>query len=430
MLVSWASRMWIKRLTLENYRGFRELTLDLDRPLTVLVGLNGSGKTSVLTALATACSVVMGQQASGGQTMAMFVHSFDDIEIRTGAEATSASILVTNGTSEPIEIIRRHERGSSTEFAYNFEAVRVADGGPVLVVFYRTSRSLGPETEIFSLPVPSDRLPAAKFAPPEVVDALDPTRPIDGTAAFGPLFRWFKEREDIENEAKVAANDLAREDPELGAVRRIVSAMLEGSSNPRVQREPLHLMVRKGNESLAVDQLSDGEKSLLALAADLGRRLLLCYRGAPDPLSCEAVVLIDEIEQHLHPGWQRTVLPKLRKTFPGCQFIVTTHSPQVLSSVDRGEVVLLDNFQVVRPQHQTHGRDSNAILRELLSVDERPHDEGEKIHRIGSLLDDGKLEEAKPLLADLEEKLGWTDGEVIRLKTRLEFMEEPIQAAP
>lgn len=424
--------MRIKRLTLENYRGFRELTLDLDRPLTVLVGLNGSGKTSVLMALATACSIVIYHEAGNGQAnVAIGLHRFDDIEIRSGADVTSATILVTNGTSkDPVEVVRRHRKGASSELYFDGSASRVAGSGPVLVVFYSTSRSVGPETELFSLPVPLDAHKGIKLAPPEVIDALDPTRPIDGSAAFGPLFRWFKEREDIENEAKVAANDLAREDPELRAVRRAIAAMLDDFSEPRVQREPLHLVVRKREQTLAIDQLSDGEKSLFALVADLGRRLLLRYRGTPDPLTGEAVVLIDEIEQHLHPGWQRAVLPKLRKIFPGCQFIVTTHSPQVLSSVDREEVVLLDNFQVVKPQYQTHGRDSNSILRELLGVEERPHEENEKIHEIGLLLDDGKVEEAKPLLADLEGRLGWTDGEVIRLKTRLEFLEEPMQAAP
>jgi predicted ATP-binding protein involved in virulence len=422
--------MRIKKLTLENYRGFRELTLDLERDLTVLVGLNGSGKTSVLMALATMCSFILLSEF-GKRRESLTVWRFEDLDLHRDANSLRSSILVTNGAdAKPYSLDQPYGRGDLLSDDPHPDAHAILRGGSVLVVFYQTSRSVGPESEIFSPPAPLDRLKNARLAPPEVVDALAPQEPFDGSAAFGPLFRWFKEREDLENEAKVSARELSLEDPELRAVRQVIAAMLDGFSEPRVQREPLHLLVRKGPENLAIDQLSDGEKSLLTLAADLGRRLLLRYRGTAEPLHGEAVVLIDEVEQHLHPGWQRTVLPKLRNIFPGCQFIVTTHSPQVLSSVDRDEVILLDNFQVARPQYQTHGRDSNAILRELLGVEERPPEAGKAIHRIGSLLDDGKIEDAKSLLADLEQQLGWSDGEVIRLKTRLEFLEEPIQASP
>ena len=76
-----------------------------------------------------------------------------------------------------------------------------------------------------------------------------------------------------------------------------------------------------------IAQLSDGEKCLVAMAGDIARRMVLAMPKAPNPLETEAVVLIDEIELHLHPGLQRTILPRLRKAFPKAQLIVTTHSP-------------------------------------------------------------------------------------------------------
>ena len=114
-----------------------------------------------------------------------------------------------------------------------------------------------------------------------------------GQLKLRSLFLWFKEREDVENELKVSRSGLTLEDPQLAAVRRAVAGMLPGFSGLRIQRDPLHMIVRKGDTQLAIDQLSDGEKLTLGLAADLARRLAITYAGHPDPLAGEAVVLID-----------------------------------------------------------------------------------------------------------------------------------------
>jgi predicted ATP-binding protein involved in virulence len=258
----------------------------------------------------------------------------------------------------------------------------------------------------------------------DVYDSLNPSEAHG--IAFGSLFRWFREREDLENQIKVSKGDLSLEDPQLRAVRKAITGLLLDFSDLRIQRDPLHMVVRKGREELALDQLSHGERLLVAMTADLARRLAIAYHDQPEPLKGEALVLIDEIELHLHVSWQRTVLVRLRAIFPGCQFIVTTHSPQVLSTVPGDAVVLLDNFQVVRPGVQTRGRDSNAILREIFGVEERPSEELTEAREIGDALDRGDVAGARARLEELERRLGWQDSEVIRLKTRLEFLDAPL----
>jgi predicted ATP-binding protein involved in virulence len=89
-------------------------------------------------------------------------------------------------------------------------------------------------------------------------------------------------------------------------------------------------------------------------------------------LSRSAVVLIDEIELHLHPQWQREVLPALQKTFPNIQFIVTTHSPQVLSRVHKDDIFILDSNKVYKPSSNPIGRSSSDILEEVMFVTKRP----------------------------------------------------------
>lgn len=126
---------------------------------------------------------------------------------------------------------------------------------------------------------------------------------------------------------------------------------------------------------MIVNQLSDGEKCLLAMVGDLARRLAIANPGLSDQLQGKGVVLIDEIELHLHPKWQREIIPALTRTFPNCQFIVTTHSPQVVSHVKPQRIYILekiDNGIVAKRPSSSFGRDSNSILEDLMDVPERP----------------------------------------------------------
>ncbi|MDO4839861.1 MAG: AAA family ATPase, partial [Desulfovibrionaceae bacterium] len=160
---------------------------------------------------------------------------------------------------------------------------------------------------------------------------------------FKLFFEWFRNREDVENELFRTAQREGQHydgDPQLNAVRAAIHAMMPGFSSPQVKRQPsLHMVIKKGDEKFKIQDLSDGEKCLLALVGDMARRIAMANPSAPNPLEAEAVFLIDEIELHLHPAWQRMVVPRLLEVFPNAQFFVTTHSPQVLGEVkDTGSI--------------------------------------------------------------------------------------------
>ncbi len=91
------------------------------------------------------------------------------------------------------------------------------------------------------------------------------------------------------------------------------------------------MLIDKHGETLNVSQLSQGEKSLMTLVGDIARRLAMMNPSLASPLEGDGIVLIDEVDLHLHPKWQRSLLERLTTTFPGCQFVVTTHSPLVVS---------------------------------------------------------------------------------------------------
>jgi predicted ATP-binding protein involved in virulence len=282
-----------------------------------------------------------------------------------------------------------------------------------LAVYYPVNRA--PATDISPRAKSGSR--HYEFEPFDAyVGALD-----GGGRDFKPFFEWFREREDLENEQRLQV-DPSRFDPQLGAVRAAIEKLVPGFSGLRVQRAPLRMVVQKEGAILELDQLSDGEKCLLALAGDLGRRLAIANPSLSEPLSAEAVVLIDEIELHLHPGWQRMVVERLCQTFPNCQFIMTTHSPQVLSQIPAESVVLLDQFQRVALPAGTLGRDSNSILEEVMGVPERPQSSANRIHEIARMIDSGDLPQARQALDELAKLLGEHDSEVVRLRTLMNFL--------
>ncbi|MCW6036672.1 AAA family ATPase [Spirulina subsalsa FACHB-351] len=252
---------------------------------------------------------------------------------------------------------------------------------------------------------------------------------------------WFKAQEDYENEQKVR-NDKNYINRSLMFVRQALEMFLRGLSGThfsglRVVRsqsieeigftEPViahSLVITKNGIDLKVEQLSDGERMCLVMVGDIARRLVIANRDFEgNPLEGKGVILIDEIESHLHPQWQREIIPSLQKTFPNCQFIVTTHSPQVLSKVKKENIRILEDGTVCPADSFTYGRDSNSILSELMNVTERPFEIKEELNQCFNLIDEMNLDEAKSKLKELAQRLGEKDSEIVRAYTLMDFLE-------
>jgi Predicted ATP-binding protein involved in virulence len=173
--------------------------------------------------------------------------------------------------------------------------------------------------------------------------------------------------------------DLTYTDPLLAAVRSAITMALGGMYEfPHMEGTPpeLYITHKESGQDFKVSQLSDGYKAMLALVMDLARRMAQAKQkispdGKVPALSYPGIVLIDEIELHLHPAWQQTVLQTLTTIFPNIQFIVTTHSPQVISSIKPEHVRILDNGKITLPSSNTFGAESNAILKEVFGVPPR-----------------------------------------------------------
>lgn len=391
--------MTLARLHLQNFRGFLDTVIDLHPRLTILVGANGSGKSSVLDAIRIIRAEMLNK-----------IFSWEVTDVRNGSVTAQIDLLGGSAGAAPWQYhtafrLAPHRGGNGAWIQFD-----ESGGSERLMLFYSVRRALLK----IELDAPGDDGILAR--PAAYQGALD------GGGSFDAFLRWFRAREDLENELRLRENPGHR-DGQLQAVRRALTGMMPGYENLYVQRHPRQqIVLSKKGDSLTINQLSDGEKCLLATVGDIARRLALAAPEGVDPLQTAAVVMIDEVELHLHPGWQRAVVPALLRTFPGVQFILTTHSPQVLSEVATESIRLLEDFQVCKLDQPVRGRDSNALLREVFNVTERPRAALDALDALGRLIDDEKLDEARDALQKLRGELGAHDTEIVRYQTLLDFL--------
>ena len=167
-------------------------------------------------------------------------------------------------------------------------------------------------------------------------------------------------------------------------------------------------------------------RSMIELVGDLACRcaLLNSYYKKDAVKKTSGVVLIDEIDMHLHPRWQQTILKQLQDAFPKIQFIVTTHSPQVLSTVRRENIRLLERdasgqVSANEPLARTYGEPSGDILHSVMQVDPQPPvAEKADLQRLTELVDKGLYDEpqALQLARELSLSLGEQHPQMQRLK--------------
>lgn len=212
----------------------------------------------------------------------------------------------------------------------------------------------------------------------------------------------------IRREIQQKKNAYRSEGKELKTVTKAIEQFIPDYSSLRVSRVPRpRMLIDKGGETFNIDQLSDGEKNLITLVGDIARRLAIANPNSNEPLKGEGIVLIDEIDLHLHPSWQRLMIPQLLKVFPNCQFIITTHSPQVLSHVKPESLFLLKNENnelSYSKAIESYGMNTDRILEDLLGVDARPSYEKKQLHKLYELIQDGEIEKAKTIIKDFEPK--------------------------
>lgn len=403
--------MRIKKLHLQNFRGFEnlEMTFPETSNLVVLIGKNGSGKSSVLEAIKCA----LGQITIGNGT-----HSLSIIHYRK---------YDTHETS--IKCVLEHQEQSYSLGAISNEKTTYfsKDGGLLLG---NIAQSIEDKNSAFPIMLCFPTQTTQKEDTMEV--SIARKRAFDGCLSLNrqssrDLLVWWEEQENIENEQRLDNNYEFRQ-RSLETTRKAITAFLNNLDSKdlfkdiRVNRRnnelnpdivERKLIIKKQGEKLNFTDLSHGEKSIINIVAEIAKRLEIA-NPSDDALNGNGIVLIDEIDQHLHPEWQRNILPALAKTFPNVQFIVTTHSPQVLSSIPKEGVFILKDGKAYNNEMHTQGRDSNSLLREAFDIPKHEKIVADKLNAFYGFLDTKNKEAAQLILDELTNIWGENDAEIVR----------------
>ncbi len=432
------SKLYLTSLQFSGFRGFTEIDLRMHKQLNVLSGINGAGKSTVLDGIACIIRNVI-QIIKTGENPD---YELPELDIKN--ENSFASITAFFSGEVPLGISGKRSghkipEGSLSDFRFEngyIDRLRqsITDTNencniPVFA-YYPVNRAV--------IDIPLRIRQEHRFELLETyLDAMD------GAANFRHFFEWFRNREDLENEeykesraqvslfAAEKKNSAYEGDSQLNAVRHALRELLPDFSRFSIGRNPLRFEAKKNGKPCRIDQLSDGEKCMIAMIGDLARRIAIANPVRENPLEGEGIVLIDEIELHLHPAWQRMIVPGLLRVFPNVQFIITTHSPQVLGEVDPECVRLLyrdeqGESRVFSPE-QTRGLTSGEILDFVMKpvsyngLLSRSTGDLEKFDQLYQLIDDGKFPEAEILIGKMEESFHGEVPELIRAKSILKM---------
>lgn len=355
--------MQIDTLNIENFQLFAQREFTFHPRFNLLVGVNGSGKTSLLRALAVAL---------GG-----WAHAYikDDSNHRP--------ILDTE--IRLVQVDQRFDRTKSTELRASGQATIVDHYGAIREghIAWTTARSDGSAKSNLTGTIRHDNYPRdykLNFATlgRDALNYIEQGKKFNlPLIAFYECDRIWKSGKTINpaDSAKVQysrfdayldcfhtganhnllgewllKNEMAslqkkQDTPVLLSIRAAAKMALEGCTGLRFDFEEGRVLVEfAGQKITPFEHLSDGQRIILCLFCDLARRAAILNPHLAGEASSQTrgVVLIDELDLHLHPRWQRTIIEGLRKLFPQIQFICTTHSPFLIQSLRDARLIMLD----------------------------------------------------------------------------------------
>lgn len=380
-MISMANTFTIQSVEIRDYRAIQSADVPLHPQLTMLIGDNATGKTTVLDAIATALWPLVGRYSSSsryGVTVMESDFRSEEHAAFTGTHFRVPQMLIDLHTTmgrvgshyflderyaDKPTIKRDHERGP---IDWLRDLIERDETAPILA-YYRDNRGqLHGGRETFTRRPQRGRQAAYLAA-------------LGARVYFDEVVEWFEDAESAELRDQ-REHGRTFVDTRLASVRAAVESLVPQVSDLRMQGRPPQLTMTLATENqerrlLSVNQLSSGFRTMVALGMDLARRMADLNPHLPDPTQGPGIVLIDEIDLHLHPKWQQLVVNGLLNAFPNVQFVMTTHSPQVLTTLREENIRRLvwhDNTLTFEPVPSTEGAEAGRLLTSVMGVSERP----------------------------------------------------------
>jgi len=419
--------MRIDRLEITNFKRFEWQSLALHPQFTLLAGANGVGKTSLLDALSIAMGVWL--ESPPDSSVRNCKRKIFDSEIRLHPslegdriqfqQIAPAIIKATGSLAGQGGITWARRSGARRSVsAYDLSpAQKVVDKVyrqvrqdekvicPV-IAYYGAGRTWLPSNRRIERPVKSNG-PALRWA--AFYDWCNER------IRFDDLKRWFQ------RETTEMGNRQGRRRPGFDAVARAILSCVPGADRVWFDSDRDDIVLSITGHAQPFGNLSAGQRTMLGLVADLAIKCVTqnAWLLPEDQLDGDkdtiprvlretpGVVLIDELDVHLHPIWQRRVASDLKRNFPAIQFVATSHSPQIIGELQPEEIRLM-TMEGIQTPGQSFGLDSNEVLQSLMGADALDPDVEREYATLFNLLTQRPLDAAEAKLHELQARLGKT----------------------
>lgn len=432
--------MKLNNIKISNYRCFREADIDFDEHTTLIVGKNGAGKTAILDAVAVAVSTfLLGIDGGVSRNISRddARYEFHDLDGTVDPQHQFPVNIESTGDcldNHDVKWVRslNSESGNTT----------VKEARELTNISKDTQKRIMTGDKSLILPLISyygtGRLYAQKKEKKNIKSLTEFKRQVgyvDCMAAESNeklMLNWFQ-IQTLKSLQEQQRTGIVEKPLLLKNVESAICKCFErisGSKNADIvfdldtHRLVLNFESVDGSlQKFAMDEMSDGYKNTLSMIGDIAYRMDVLNPMLGDKVLEETpgVVVIDEIDLHLHPQWQQTIISDLNTIFPKIQFIVSSHAPAVINSVAKEQIRILDNGGIYMPVAQTYGRDANSILREVMKVSERPTDIKQRMNLFYSYMDENNYKEADKVLTEIEAIVGTTDPDIAAARTSLDL---------
>ncbi len=403
--------MRINRLHVQNFRCVEAEDFEFSPSFNLLVGVNGSGKTTLLKAIA----AVMATPINGTRRGTVWLHEKEQ-SVRLALVQMKGRIRFER--SYPVCIEAEGELcGKSRKWWVS------KDGPASQPRFEHTIYSAIADEAAKIVQSGEGALPVAAFYSSERRWSLTGASPEQAATSqdsrFDAYVSWHDAALDMKGlETWIIAKSLERleaasnayngpvpADDELSLVNIAVARAMDGAQGLRydIKHRRLLLDWRQGDPT-PFETLSDGQRAMCSLVADIARRMCLLnpHLGAEVLRETPGIVLIDELDMHLHPEWQRRITHALKETFPKVQFFAASHSPQILGELHPDEIILLHPDGFAQPQ-ASYGLDSSRVLQEIMGASARTPAIEQALDDIFFTIERGDLTKAREQLTALKE---------------------------
>ena len=432
--------MKLKSIRLVNYRCFTDTEIEFDEHITLLVGKNGTGKTAILDAVAVSASTFL-LSIDGGVSRSILKddarYEFHDLNGTIDSQHQFPVSIESTGDCLDQQDVR-WIRSLNSESG----KITIKDASELTGIAKKAQNQIMTGDKSLVLPLISyygtGRLYAQKKEKRNLKSLTEFKRQVgyvDCMAAESNeklMLNWFQ-MQTLKNLQEQQKTGILERPLLLKTVEKAICRSFERISGARnaslifdldTHRLVLEFQNADGSaQRFAMNEMSDGYKNTLSMIGDIAYRMAVLNPTLGDQVleKTPGVVLIDEIDLHLHPQWQQTILSDLHAIFPEVQFIASSHAPAVINSVPREQIRILDQGEIYLPAAQTYGRDANSILREVMKVSERPTEMKQRMDLFYLYMDENNYEEADKVLTEIEAVVGTTDPDIAAARTSLDL---------